>query len=386
MMVLNNVMLIGSNKPVNIQVIGSKITKVFNTTTPAEAKPLQLTFDNALIFPGLVNSHDHLDFNLFPQLGDKIYDSYTDWGKYIHENYKEEISRVLKVPMLLREQWGILKNLICGVTTVVNHGEMLKTHNALINVHERYYCLHSVQFEKEWKLKLNDPLKIKLPVVIHVGEGNNQASHDEIDQLIRWNLLRKILIGVHAVAMSEDQAKKFMAIVWCPASNYFLLNKTAPVNSLKKYTNILFGTDSTLTGNWNIWDHIRLARQTKMLTDIELYNTLNINAANIWKTASEEIKTGQDADLVVTKIKDKKSGMEAFFSTDPKDILLVLHQGNIRLFDAALCDQLTQIGISGFSKIYINGICKYIQEDVPGLIKNITRYYPEAQFPITINL
>ena len=32
-------------------------------------------------FPGFINSHDHLDFNLYPQLGKGPYPNYTSWGK-----------------------------------------------------------------------------------------------------------------------------------------------------------------------------------------------------------------------------------------------------------------------------------------------------------------
>jgi cytosine/adenosine deaminase-related metal-dependent hydrolase len=99
--------------------------------------------------------------------------------------------------------------------------------------------------------------------MIHTGEGKDELAYKEIDELIHWNLLGKKLIGIHGVVMSEDQAKEFEALVWCPGSNYFLLNQTAQIDRLKKHTTILFGTDSTLTGNWNIWDHIRLARKNK---------------------------------------------------------------------------------------------------------------------------
>ncbi|NNU33993.1 hypothetical protein HK413_07175 [Mucilaginibacter sp. S1162] len=131
-----------------------------------------------------------MDFNLFPQLGNRYYNSYTEWGKHIQTNYKDEIAAVLKVPLNLRVEWGIFKNLLCGVTTVVNHGEPLPIANAPINV-EQCHSIHSVQFEKRWKLKLNNPLKRKLPVVIHVGEGSDEQSKREIDTLIRWNLLKK---------------------------------------------------------------------------------------------------------------------------------------------------------------------------------------------------
>jgi hypothetical protein len=379
-MVLNNVSLIDSNNPVNIQIRGTQISKISGEIMPDN---IVLTFENALAFPGLVNSHDHLEFNLFPQFGDTIYNNYTEWGKHIHAKFKNEIAAVLKVPVLLREQWGIIKNLICGVTTVVNHGNKLKTKDPLISVYKPYHFLHSVQFEKGWKIKLNHLFKLKLPVVVHVGEGTDQSSGNEIDQLIRWNILRKTLIGVHGVAMSPNQAKKFKALVWCPESNQYLLNKTAPVDKLKEHTTILFGTDSTLTGNWNIWEHIRLARKTKMLSDTELYNTLNLNAAAIWNTQNDEIKPGKKADIVVTKIKNGQNGLEAFFNTGPEDILLVIHKGCIRLFDAELRIQLATMNIAGYRKIYINGIGKYVKYNVPGLIKDIRQYYPEAVFPVT---
>jgi cytosine/adenosine deaminase-related metal-dependent hydrolase len=374
-MTLNNVTAIGSAGPVNMHVSNGKMTA---GKDPA-IDTLQLTFDNALIFPGLINSHDHLDFNLFPQLGNRIYNNYTEWGGYIHQNYKDEIAAVLKVPLDLRLRWGMFKNLLCGVTTVVNHGEQVVVNDAPITV-EQCHSIHSVQFEKAWRIKLNNPLKRKQPAVIHTGEGNDELAHNEIDSLIYWNLLKKKLIGVHGVAMSEDQAKEFEALVWCPVSNFFLLNQTAHIDFLKKHTAILFGTDSTLTGNWNLWDHIRLARKTHMLTDSELYDSLYLNPAAVWKT-----NNSNKAALIVANKKGSGSWLESFYLTDPEDLLLVVHDEHIRLFDESLLSQLGDTDLSQFSKIYIKGACKYVQGDLPELMKQIKEYYPEAIFPITVN-
>jgi hypothetical protein len=363
-MILNNVNTITGNGPVNISL---------NTTDT-----LQLTFDNALAFPGLVNSHDHLDFNLFPQLGNRFYNNYTEWGKHIHITYKDEIAAVLKVPLALRVKWGIFKNLLCGVTTVVNHGETLLVANAPINV-EQCHSIHSVQFEKRWKLKLNNPLKRNLPVVVHVGEGNDELSNREIDKLISWNLLKKKLIGVHGVAMTAEQAKNFEAVIWCPESNYFLLNKTAPAGDLKKHTTILFGTDSTLTGNWNIWDHIRLARKTNMLTDAELYNSLHACGST-----SRQVEADDKGSMVVARKNDiEKTSFDSFYATQPEDILLVVNDNQVRLFDNTLLDQLEHIDLKQFSKVFIGRTCKYVQGDLPGLMQQIKAYYPEAIFPVT---
>jgi cytosine/adenosine deaminase-related metal-dependent hydrolase len=383
-MILNNVKIAGTGEPVNIRVNDDKIITISSSVFTGAKESLQLTFDNAIIFPGLINSHDHLDFNLFPQLGSKTYGNYTEWGKYIHKNYKQEIAAIVKIPVPLRSQWGVYKNLLCGVTTVVNHGEQLGIGNKLITVFEESHSLHSVHFEKGWKLKLNNPFKANRPVAIHIGEGDDWLAFNEIDQLTGWNLLQKKLIGIHAVAMSENQAKKFEAIVWCPQSNYFLLNKTARIDLLEKYTNILFGTDSTLTSSWDIWEHLQLARETKLLNDKKLYHTLNQTAADVWQLNSGEIAAGKNADLVVAKTKNGKTGLDAFFMLTPADLLLVMHQGNIRLFDESLLTGLKTVDLNSFSKIYINGACKYVQGDLPGLIENIKRHNPAINFPVSL--
>ena len=381
-MILNYVKMAGTDEVVHIGITGDTIKAVSSFPITSANDSLELTFGNAIIFPGLINSHDHLDFNLFPQLGSRIYNNYTEWGKHIHTNYKREIASVLKIPVPLRVLWGVYKNLLCGVTTVINHGERLGMENDLVTVFEDTHCLHSVQFERAWKIKLNNPLKMKLPVNVHVGEGDDWSSYNEIDQLTGWNLLQKKLIGVHAVAMTEEQAKKFEAIVWCPQSNYFLLNKTARVNLLRAHTNLLFGTDSTLTSNWDIWDHLKSARETKLISDKALYQTLNQNAAKAWQLNSGQIAAAKDADLVVAGIKGSGTGFDAFFSTGPADLLLVIHKGKIRLFDETLLRQLSAIDLNNFYKFYVNGVCKYIQGDLPGLIEQICRYYPKAGFPV----
>jgi cytosine/adenosine deaminase-related metal-dependent hydrolase len=377
-MVLNNVMIPGNDAVLSISIGEGKIKQV----APALAdEHEQLTFVDAIAFPGLINSHDHLDFNLFPQFGNQTYGSYTEWGKHIHREYATEISSVLKIPIALRERWGVYKNLLCGVTTVVNHGEKAVINTPLITIFDNCQSIHSVQFEKNWKKRLNNPLKINSPAVIHTGEGTNNAAHAEIDELINWNLLKRKLIGIHGVAMDSKQAKHFKALVWCPESNYFLLNKTAAIDQLKTKTIILFGTDSTLTGHWDMWHHIRLARKTQLLTDTELYNSLTSLPAKTWKLNTGSIAKGLDADIVVAKA-NRKAGLQAFYDVTPDDILLVMHKGEILLFDESLYHQLTGITNQNYSKVFTGNHFKYVQGDIHGLIAEIKRYKPDAGFPV----
>jgi len=345
---------------------------------------LQINFTNAIVFPGLINSHDHLDFNLFPQLGDKIYNNYSEWGAYIHKEYENEIAAVLKVPQALRSQWGMYKNLLCGVTTVVNHGSGSDIANKLITIFEEKHDLHSVGFDKRWKLRLNNPLKRNLPVVIHAGEGTDNAAKDEIDKLIRSNYLHRKLIAIHGVAMRPQQAAHFKALVWCPASNYFLLNKTAVVDELKLHTQLLFGTDSTLTSHWDIWEHIKLAQKTGLLSNEELYKTLNLNSADVWGINTGELTPGKDADIMVAKSNGTSSSIDAFFTLTPADLLLVMHKGNIRLVDESIYPQIKDNLNTNYSRVKIGDSFKYVEGDLGGLIRSIQTYLPHALFPVEV--
>jgi hypothetical protein len=261
----------------------------------------------------------------------------------------------------------------------------LEIESDVVTVLQNSHSLHSAGFEKNWKRKLNNPFKKNLPFVIHTGEGNDAAAGIEIDELIKWNFFKNPVVAVHGVAMNALQAKHFKALVWCPASNYFLLDRTADVAKLKENTSIIFGTDSTLTAGWNTWEHIRLARKQMGLTDEELFNALTKTAASIWGLDDVgNIRAGQNADIVIAKAND--TSWDSFYAINPVDILLVMHKGRIGLFDESIKDQLIDTGeaIDSFNKIIIGPAIKYIRGDVNSLVEKIKTYYPGAEFPIGV--
>jgi cytosine/adenosine deaminase-related metal-dependent hydrolase len=383
-MLLNNVTLINGHQPVSLNISGKKILSVETANESFAFDNINISFTDAIAFPGLINSHDHLDFNCFSPLGNKIYNNYTEWGDHIHANYKENINSVLKIPQHLRVGWGIYKNLLAGVTTIVNHGDILSIENPLINILQETQNLHSVKFQKKWKWKLNNPFIKNKTCVIHAGEGTDKQSADEINKLLKWNLLNRKLVGVHGVAMSPQQAKKFEALVWCPESNNVLLNKHADIARLKANTKIVFGTDSTLTGNWNIWQHLRLARTLKVTSDEELFNMITNSAAQLWNLNSGRIQDGKDADIVIAKTKKGYAAWNDFFSINPEDILMVLHKGKIRMFDEILLEQIDdrQFDSKKYSQVNINGVTKFVEGNVPALTDAIKRYNPTVIMPV----
>jgi cytosine/adenosine deaminase-related metal-dependent hydrolase len=381
-MILSNVHIVSELIKKNIHTKDGLIDAVDNDVQKRALHEICIGFENAIAFPGLINSHDHLDFNLFPLLGNRIYNNYVEWGNDIHQQNKAVIHAVLKIPKALRIQWGIYKNLLNGVTTVVNHGAKLDVRDNVVNVFQDCYSLHSAKLERRWKFRLNNPFIKELPFAMHIGEGTDNDSHNEINEVIKWNMLKRKIIGIHGVAMNEKQAHNFHALVWCPVTNYFLLNKTAAIHQIKNKTTVLLGTDSTLTAGWNIWDHLRLARNQQMLNDIELYHSVTSTAAFIWRLNRGVIEKDKAADIVVAKSKTNETSINAFYSLNPEDILLILNKGAIIFFDETLLPQLNNIQIKNYSKVFLNNIGKYVIGNLPQLIKEIKRYNPDSFFPI----
>src|SRR5438093_13677458 len=90
---------------------------------PAAASPFSLNvdLDGHLILPGLINAHDHLEFNLFPRLGRGPYPDARAWARDIYHPKQSPIRDHLRVPLPVRLRWGGIKNLLAGVTAVCHH-------------------------------------------------------------------------------------------------------------------------------------------------------------------------------------------------------------------------------------------------------------------------
>ncbi|HLY69047.1 MAG TPA: amidohydrolase family protein, partial [Puia sp.] len=299
----------------------------------------------------------------------------------ISRNYEREIKNILQIPLRLRILWGIYKNLLCGVTTVVHHGKPIAVDHPEIDVFQDYHFLHSVGLEKRWKYKLNK-FSSRKKLVIHLGEGHDACAHEEIDRLIRWNIFKKEVVAVHGVAMNPRQAKSLTALVWCPYSNFFMLNETAKIDQLKNELPVVFGTDSTLTADWNLWEHLRLAKKRSSISNDELFNMLTVTPAKIWGLKNQgAIKKDFIADIVIAE-----NANDDLTALNPGNILLVLKNGVVKVFDEKLLNQLGQGNFNqdNYSEVWIDQSRKFVHGDLRGLMADIKKYYPAVAFPVAV--
>jgi cytosine/adenosine deaminase-related metal-dependent hydrolase len=336
-----------------------------------------IVFENALAFPGLINSHEHLEFNCYPQLDGGPYHNYAEWGESIHRRHAETIKTIESIPRELRERAGIAKNFLCGVTSVAHHGDGSEPADVPISILNKEQWIHSVEHGHLAMLLIPG----KGPVVIHIAEGTDDKTRRETNALLRMNIWQRKLIGIHGIAMRPEQAAKFAAIVWCPMSNEFLFGQTADIAEMKKHTAILFGSDSTLTSPWNFWEHLRRARAIGALTDDELIAAVTTNAARVWNIPDRgSIASRMKADIVIAR-KRQDDPREAFFAINPEDILLVMREGKIILLDSSIQQTLPEIG--ALSPVSVNGCIKLTVGNLSRLATDLHKYVPSL--PVLID-
>jgi SAM-dependent methyltransferase len=379
-MILRGVTLVGeAGGARDLVVSGHTLAGVEERAAVSTARGPVFDCAGAIAFPGLTNSHDHLEFNLYPALGHRHYADYAEWGADIHHHDAAAIARIERVPRNLRLRWGALKNVLCGVTAVAHHGPARDDLSRLPIGCIRTTSIHSLRGAPRWRWRLNAPVGGS-PVVVHIGEGTSRAAAQEIDELLRWNLLRRSLVAVHAIGMLPDQARRFRAVVWCPISNEFLYGTTPDVARWKEDTIVLFGTDSTVSADWNLWSHLRRARALGYLDDRELFDALTRSAATAWRRhGTGALAPGLRANLVVAR---RMAGdpWDAFFALDPEDILLVLKDGVPVLQDTSFGPASAMPPRS--SVLCLGASKKWVAEDVPALLTGLRTFGVEPNLPI----
>lgn len=316
------------------------------------------------IYPGLINAHDHLSFNLFPRLGHPPYDNSYEWGEDIHARLKTSIDHVTRIPIRERLFWGAWKNLFSGVTSVVHHDPyFLHFHIGYpLRVLRRYTFAHSLGFERDMQRTLNCRLK-NVPFIIHLAEGIDEQAASEVKRLHEMGGLDDRTVAVHAVGIRaidiETLHTSSASVVWCPASNAFLFNKTAPMNLLAGRARIAIGTDSTLTGSVTLFDEMRAARQAHPFTPKQLFSMVTESPRRIFRMPDDlgTVVEGGRADLFL--IKSRQDGpYAALMHAQPGDIAALFVGGSLRFydsgFDAYLPRQLS------CSELHLNGRIKRV--------------------------
>ena len=335
----------------NIWIQGSRI-RGLHAEKP-RAPVLDLT--GFLILPGLINAHDHLEFNLFPRLGRGPYANAIEWAKEIYQPCKSPVRQHMQVPKTVRLLWGGIKNLLSGATTVSHHNPYQASvfnRRFPVRVVKRFGWAHSLHFSVDAEERFRRTPR-DAPFIIHAGEGRDSEARDEIVQLDRCGMLTPSTVIVHGVAFEREDlrliAERGSSLIWCPTSNCFTIGKTLSPEVFEAGIPIALGTDSALTATGDLVDEIRAAHEYVPIA--KLYRMVTEQAARILRLSSGEgtIQENGLADLLVVA-DNQQTPAEALLNLYPE---LMIVNGRVKLFSSRVADRLNLWGAPSFQPIAV---------------------------------
>src|ERR1700722_2532094 len=259
-----------------------------------------------LLLPGLINAHDHLEFSLFPNIGNGPYQNSAEWAHDIHSTRAALIAQHRKVPRPVSLWWGAIRNLLCGVTTVCHHNPVtpeLASSEFPIRVVSDFGWAHSLALEPELASKFAES-DADLPFIIHAAEGVDEESMQEVFELDRMRALDQRTVLVHGLAGTPEAGslinRRFAALILCPTSNGFLFERSPSLAFIRSLDTVALGSDSPLTAAGDLLDEIAFAHALIGVDANSIYGMVTNRAADVLRLRQGEgrLWPGSVADVV----------------------------------------------------------------------------------------
>ena len=226
-----------------------------------------------LVFPALINAHDHLGGTWWPRVGpSRPYPSVYPWLDELHAS-PVRAERQLNTDADVYEL-GMYRCLFSGVATVADH--LWRIDGA--EFYERFPIEVMYKYGRTWTVReptawgADIPTEYALavrtgqPYIIHLAEGLDPETAQEMDLLLAAGALGRNTLIVHGIGLRPSDIQAMAAVdaslCWCPGSNLYLYEQTADLPVLTHAgINITLGTDSSLSGELNLLEELRTARR-----------------------------------------------------------------------------------------------------------------------------
>jgi Amidohydrolase family len=320
--------------------VGTQALSVAAGRIAAQPSPAAWALDlrDHLIFPGLINAHDHLQLNNIPPLphAAPFPNSYA-WIDAFQPHFQQPaVAASVGVHEALRLWQGGLKSLLCGATTVAHHDPWRATLDDPafpVRLLCRFGWSHSLGLGDATHGPRYGPSIVESyaatppewPWIMHLAEGTDALAAAELAQLARLGCLSSNTVLVHGVGLTITDIDRIIAcdaaVVWCPSSNIGMLGRTLDPRRLFDAGRLALGNDSRLTGAQDLLAELRVAAAHSDLTPAELLRLVTHDASRV--LALPEVgglDPGQCADLLIGRAEDD----------DPYRVLLGLRRGDIR--------------------------------------------------------
>ena len=332
----------------------------------------------AFVFPGLINAHDHLQLNNFPRLKwRERYDNAREWIADFQPRFATDPQLLgpLALPLPARLWQGGLKNLLSGVTTVAHHDPAhytLQRSDFPVRVVSRMRYSHSLGVDGAAAVAAAYRRTPRgWPWIIHAAEGTDPAAAAEFERLAALGCLGANTRLVHGVGLGAaaraELAARGAGLIWCPASNDFMLGATAQVAELAAQGRVALGSDSRLSGAADLLAELRCAAATGQVDAATLLRLVTTDAANLLRRpAAGRLTVGVPADLVV--LPPLAASPEAtLLAATRADVRLVLVGGQPRYGDlpeafAAHREPAVRVRVDGQPKLLAAALARRLTQ------------------------
>ncbi|HEY4145057.1 MAG TPA: amidohydrolase family protein [Pinirhizobacter sp.] len=332
-----------------------------------------------MVFPGLINAHEHLHVNAVPPLltGAPFPNSYA-WIEAFQEHFRApEVVASLQQPKSLRMRHGALKNLLAGTTCVVHHDPWHRALDAedfpvaLLRDFGWSYALGGPAFGPSVRdsFRATPPER---PWIIHLAEGTDADAAAELSALDAMGCLAANSVLVHGVGMNDDDISRVIArsatVVWCPGSNRALLGRSLDPRPLAEAGRLALGSDSRLSGERDLLEEMRGVLSRGELDAAGLLRLATSDASRLLKLHDHgNLSAGQPADLLV--VEDRGLGAGNLAGISRHEIRAVVRNGVPRIADTDFATWFEAAGVDTVP-VTLDGRAKLLDERLatPALI------------------
>lgn len=342
----------------------------------SDSKCAEIDLSGFLLMPGLINAHDHLQFALYPRLGEPPYRSYIDWGEDIHNRFPDLIAMHRSIPKHVRLWWGGIRNLLCGVTTVCHHDPLwagLQRQDFPVRVVQRYGWAHSTILGGDL-VRARSATPAEAPFILHACEGVDERAREELYALDQLGLLDDRTVLVHGLALDDAgfalMRKRGAALIVCPSSNMFLFGQLPKLECFDAIQNVSLGSDSPLTAIGDLLDEIRFATSACSFSPESVYRMVTESPATILrlKDAEGSVRASGTADMIAVRDTglDPADRLQAMFATD---IEFVMIAGRVYLASETIWKRLPSSAKEGLEPLWVEDSIRWLRAPVEDLLR-----------------
>ncbi len=231
---------------------------------------------DGFVYPGLIDTHNHVHYNVIPQWSNGLYPNRYAWqadpeylekveNQFGRESDSGEISDAIL--------YGEVRSVIGGATLIQSAYTKPQPEQFVRNLDVPNYRAESYtgpidKIDPTVADKFRNNLNGKTQrLFFHIAEGkkSDPVTQAEFGVLRDKQFVRNGVVVIHGIALTPqdfvEMKKNNMFLVWSPRSNLKLYGETVDVQTaLDAGLPVAIAPDWTVTGSSNMLDELRFAR------------------------------------------------------------------------------------------------------------------------------